>query len=430
MDTVLTYYQPQALSMERRVVITGIGVISPIGNQLEPFWESIKEGRSGIRALQSINTDDYQCKIGGEVVDFEPKDFFNNPKDAKRADRFTQLAMAASKMAVEHSGIDFDKQDRNRIGVMVGSGIGGLDTLERNHTILIQKHPSRVSPFVIPMMITNIASGMISMDLQVFGPNMCIVTACTTANNNIGEAWRIIKFGDADAFVAGGSEASISPLGLSGFGNMKALCSNRNDEPEVASRPFDVDRSGFIMGEGAGCVMLEELEHAKARGANILCELAGYGVSADAYHMSAPHPEGVGASLCMENAIRHAKLNPEEIDYANAHGTSTPLGDICETKAIKRTFGDHAKNGLLVSSTKSMTGHLLGAAGGVELAACIMAIRDGVVPPTINLDNPDPECDLDYVPHEAREKKITTAISNSFGFGGHNASLVVTKFEG
>lgn len=415
--------------MERRVVITGIGVLSPVGNNLETFWESIKAGRSGIRKLEALDTTEYQCKIGGEVVDYDPKAYFDNPKDAKRADRFTQLAMGASKMAVQHSGIDFETVDRNRIGVMVGSGIGGLDTIERNHTALIQKHPSRVSPFVIPMMITNIASGMISMDYQLHGPNMCIVTACTTANNNIGEAWRIIKFGDADAFIAGGSEASISPMGLAGFGNMKALCSNRNEEPEIASRPFDVDRSGFVMGEGAGCVMMEELEHAKKRGANILCELAGYGVSADAYHMSAPHPDGVGASMCMENALRHAKLDPKDVDYVNAHGTSTSLGDICETKAIKRTFGVYAKDGLMVSSTKSMTGHLLGAAGGVELAACAMAIREGVVPPTINLDNQDPECDLDYVPNEAREVAITSAVSNSFGFGGHNASVVLKKFE-
>ncbi len=415
--------------MDRRVVITGIGVLSPTGNNLEKFWNAAKEGRSGIHRIETIDTTDYQCKIGGEVDDFEPKEWFNNPKDAKRADRFTQLAMGASKMAVQHSGIDFESLDRNRIGVLVGSGIGGLDTLEKQHTTLLQKHPSRVSPFVIPMMITNIASGMISMDYKLHGPNMCIVTACTTANNNIGEAWRMIKFDDADAFIAGGSEASISPLGLAGFGNMKALCSNRNDDPEAASRPFDVDRSGFVMGEGAGCVILEELEHAKARGAEIWCELAGYGVSADAHHMSAPHPDGIGASLCMENAIRHAKLNPEDIDYVNAHGTSTPRGDVCETKAIKSTFGDRAKDGLLVSSTKSMTGHLLGAAGGVELAACIMAIRDGVVPPTINLDEPDPECDLDYVPNEAREVKISTTISNSFGFGGHNASLVLKKFE-
>jgi 3-oxoacyl-[acyl-carrier-protein] synthase II len=415
--------------MERRVVITGMGVVSPIGCDLATFWKNVSTGVSGIRRVESFDTSEYACKIGGEVRDLDPEPYFNNPKDARRADRYTHLAMAAAKLAVADSGIDFAAGDPFRAGVLVGSGIGGLDTLQKQHAILLQKHPSRVSPFVIPMMITNIASGMISMEYGIHGPNMCIVTACTTANNSIGEAWRIIKFGDADVIIAGGSEASISPMGMAGFGNMKAL-SCRNDAPEKASRPFDVDRDGFVMGEGAGVVVVEELEHAKRRGARILCELAGYGVSADAYHLTSPHPEGIGASRCMENAMRHAKLNPEQIDYVNAHGTSTSLGDVCETRAIKRSFGEYAKRGLLVSSTKSMTGHLLGAAGGVELAATIFALREGLVPPTINLDQPDPECDLDYVPHHAREAKIRAAISNSFGFGGHNASLVVTRFEG
>ena len=285
-----------------------------------------------------------------------------------------------------------------------------------------------MSPFTIPMMISNIGTGIVSMELGLCGPNMSIVTACATANNNIGEAWRIIKFGDADAFVAGGAEASILPMGLAGFGNMKAL-STRNDEPERASRPLDIGRDGFVMGEGAGVVVIEELEHAKKRGASILCELVGYGVSADAHHLTAPHPEGTGASKCMNMALRHAKLNPEEISYVNAHGTSTGQGDICETLAIKRTFGNYAKDGLLVSSTKSMTGHLLGAAGGVELAACVMAIQEGIIPPTINLEDQDPACDLDYVPNTAREVAITSAVSNSFGFGGHNASVVIKKFS-
>jgi 3-oxoacyl-[acyl-carrier-protein] synthase II len=414
--------------MERRVVITGIGVVSPIGNDLETFWKNLTEGRSGIRRITSLQTEGYDCKIGGEVIGLDAAKYFRNPKDARRADRFTHLSMAASKMAVEHSGIDFSREDPFRMGVLVGSGIGGLDTLERQHEVLIRKNPSRVSPFTIPMMITNIASGLISMEYGLQGPNMCIVTACATANNNIGEAWRMIKFDDADAIIAGGAEASITTMGLAGFGNMKAL-SFRNDEPERASRPFDVGRDGFVMGEGAGVVILEELEHARKRGAEILGELVGYGVSADAYHMTSPHPDGIGASKCMDNAIRHAKLNPENVDYVNAHGTSTPLGDLCETRAIKRTFGNHAKSQLLVSSTKSMTGHLLGAAGGVELAACVLAIREGVVPPTINLEDQDPECDLDYVPNQAREVKIRTAISNSFGFGGHNASLVVREFD-
>jgi 3-oxoacyl-[acyl-carrier-protein] synthase II len=299
-------------------------------------------------------------------------------------------------------------------------------TLENNHTLLLTKHPSRVSPFTIPMMISNILSGMVSMEYGFLGPNMCIVTACATSNHNIGEAWRIIKFGDADAIVAGGAEASIAPMGLSGFGNMKAL-STRNDAPEKASRPFDRDRDGFVMSEGGGVVVLEEYEHAKKRGAHIYCELVGYGISADAHHLSAPLPNGEGASRCMDMALRHAKLNPSDVQYVNAHGTSTPVGDICEIKAIKRSFGPHAKDGLLVSSTKSMTGHLLGGAGGVELAVCILALRDQVAPPTINLENQDPECDLDCVAHTPRETKINAAISNSFGFGGHNAALLVKK---
>lgn len=415
--------------MDRRVVVTGIGVVSPIGNDLESFWKNLTAGKSGIRLLTAFDPSPYPCRIAGEVCDFDPTPYFNNPKDVRRSDRYAHFAMAAAKMAVAHAGIDFEALDRDRIGVMVGSGIGGLDTYHVQHTKLVHQGPDRVSPFVIPMMIANIASGQISMEYGLRGPNMAIVTACATSNHNIGEAWRMIKFGDADAFIAGGSEASISPLGLAGFSNMRAL-SSRNDEPERASRPFDTGRDGFVMGEGSGVVVIEELEHAKARGAEIICELAGYGVSADAYHLTSPDPEGGGAAKCMDNALRHAKLNPADIGYVNAHGTSTPVGDACETAAIKRTFGDYAKNGLIVSSSKSMTGHLLGAAGGIELAACAMAIRDGLIPPTINLDDPDPKCDLDYVPHVAREAKITSAISNSFGFGGHNASVVLTKFEG
>ncbi|MFV1993889.1 MAG: beta-ketoacyl-ACP synthase II [Verrucomicrobiales bacterium] len=415
--------------MERRVVITGMGVVSPVGSQLDIFWESLLAGKSGIRTIEAFDVSDYSSRIGGEVVDFDPRPFFKNHKDARRADRYTQLAMAASKMAMEDSGIDIAASDPTRCGCMVASGIGGLSTLETQHAILTERGPARVSPFTIPMMIANIASGMVAMEFDLRGPNMSIVTACATANHNIGEGWRMIKFGDADMFVAGGAEASILPLGLAGFSSMKAL-STRNDEPEKASRPFDKDRDGFVIGEGAGMVVIEELEHAKSRGARIYCELIGYGVSADAHHLTSPHPEGEGASRCMDMALKHAGLAPQEVDYANAHGTSTGLGDVCETKALKRSFGDHAKNGLLVSSTKSMTGHLLGAAGGVELAACVLALRDGVVPPTINLDDPDPECDLDYVPHTAREAEIKTAISNSFGFGGHNASLVVGRFTG
>ena len=413
---------------ERRVVITGIGVLSPIGIDLDTFWNSLVEGKSGIDRIASLDPSDFYCQIGGEVKDFEPAQYFKNPKDARRADRYCQLAMAGAKMAFEDSGLTEGSYDPFRFGCMVGSGIGGLSTLEKQHKTYLERGASRVSPFLIPMMIANIGSGLISMEYGLAGPNMSIVTACATANHNIGEAWRMIKFGDADAFIAGGAEASISVMGLSGFGAMKAL-SSRNDEPQRASRPFDKDRDGFVMSEGAGVVVIEELEHAKARGAEIYCEIAGYGVSADAYHMTSPHPEGFGASKCMDLALKHARLNPEEVNYINAHGTSTGLGDVCETNAIKLSFGDHAKNGLVVSSTKSMTGHLLGAAGGIELAACIKAINENVVPPTINLDDADPECDLDYVPHTSRELKVDAALSNSFGFGGHNASIVLKRFE-
>lgn len=413
---------------DRRVVITGMGVISPVGNDLNSFWDSLKAGRSGISRITAFDTSAYHCHIGGEVRNFDYVPFFRTPKDGKRVDRYAGLAVAASRMALEDSGISHDSIDPTRVGVMVGSGIGGLATLEENHTTLITKSPSRVSPFVIPMMISNIGSGIISMEFGLEGPNMVVVTACATSNNNIGEAWRIIKFGDADAMLAGGAEASILPMGLSGFGNMRAL-SLRNDDPERASRPFDKDRDGFVMGEGAGVMMLEELEHAKRRGARIYAELIGYGVSADAHHLSAPSPDGSGPSRAMLMALRHGRTNPADVQYLNAHATSTGLGDIAETKAIKRTFGDHAKAGLMVSSTKSMTGHLLGAAGGVELAASVLAIRDGIVPPTINLENQDPECDLDCVPNHAREARVDVAMSNSFGFGGHNATVLVRRFS-
>ncbi len=409
---------------ERRVVITGMGIVSPVGNDLVTFWDNLSHGRSGIGPVTLFDTAQYDCRIGGETKNFEAKQYFREPKDARRADRYIQLAVAASKMALEDSGLDVGKIDVTRYGVMVGSGIGGLETLEVNHRLLITKNPSRVSPFTIPMMISNMASGMISMEFGLQGPNMSIVTACATANNNIGEAWRMIKFGDADGFICGGAEAAILPMGYAGFGNMRAL-STRNDEPERASRPFDKGRDGFVMGEGAGVVIIEEMEHAKARGATIYCELAGYGVSADAYHLSAPHPQGEGASRCMAMALKHAKLNASQVGYVNAHATSTPMGDICETRAIKNTFGAHAKDGLLVSSTKSMTGHMLGAAGGAELIASVLAMRNSLIPPTINVEDQDPECDLDVCPNVAREAKFTAALSNSFGFGGHNASVLI-----
>jgi len=409
---------------ERRVVITGMGVITPVGNDLPTFWESLKSGRSGIGRITAFDPSKFDCQIAGEVKDFAATPYFKSPKDVKRTDRYTQFAVAATKMCLEDSGLDLGAIDLDRAGVMIGSGVGGLSTMEEQVTKLVTRGPDRTSPFMIAMMISNMASGFISMEHRLRGPNMAIVTACATANHCMGEAWRIIKFGDADVMFAGGSEACIVQVGIAGFAAMRAL-SVRNDTPEKASSPFDLDRDGFVMGEGAGVLVLEEYEHAKKRGAKIYCELAGYGLTADAYHMTAPQPEGEGAARCMRMAMKHAKVNPEEIDYINAHGTSTPIGDACETMAVKGAFGDHARNGLLVSSTKSMTGHLLGAAGAVEMAACVMAMRDGIIPPTINLDHPDPQCDLDYVPNKAREKKVRIALSNSFGFGGHNSSLLI-----
>ena len=413
---------------DRRVVITGIGVLTPVGNDVETFWSNLKHGVSGIHTIDAFDTAAYDCKIGGQVRGFDPKPFFKNPKDVRRTDRFSQLAVAASKMALEDSGIDVENlKQRDRFGVLVSSGIGGLKTLQDQLTILLTKGPSRNSPFTIPMLLSNMASGLISMEFGLHGPNMCIVTACATANNAIGESWRIIKFGDADIFLAGGSEASIVEIGLAGFSAMRAL-STRNDEPERASRPFDRDRDGFVVSEGAGIVVVEELEHAKARGAKIYCELTGYGLSADAYHMTAPPPDGQGAARAMQLALEHARLSPDQVDYINAHATSTDIGDICETRAIKQVFGEHAHK-VAISSTKSMTGHLLGGAGGIEMAACALAIRDSVIPPTINLENPGEECDLDYTPNVAREKKVRVVLNNSFGFGGHNATLVAAAFE-
>jgi 3-oxoacyl-[acyl-carrier-protein] synthase II len=413
---------------ERRVVITGLGILTPIGNDVETFWSNLKNGVSGIHTIDAFDTAAYDCKIGGQVRGFDPKPFFKNPKDVRRTDRFTQLSMGAARMALDDSGIDVaNLKDRNRFGVIVSTGIGGLKTLQDQLTILLTKGPTRNSPFTIPMLISNMASGVISMEFNLRGPNLCIVTACATSNNAIGESWRIIKFGDADIFLAGGSEASIVEIGLAGFSAMKAL-STRNDEPGRASRPFDRDRDGFVMSEGAGIVVVEELEHAKARGAKIYCELTGYGVSADAYHMTAPPPDGEGAARAMQMALDHARLSPGQVDYINAHATSTDIGDICETRAIKKVFGDDAYK-VAISSTKSMTGHLLGGAGGIEMAACALAIRDSVIPPTINLENPGEECDLDYTPKVAREKKVRVALNNSFGFGGHNATLVATAFE-
>lgn len=413
---------------DRRIVITGMGALSPLGNTVEENWAAMKEGRSGITTIDSVDTDLFPVHIAGEVKNFDPAPYFKkDPKAVRRCDRFEQLAMAATVQAMEDANLDPEKVDRTRVGVMIGSGIGGLGIHSANCETLVKTGPRRVSPFCIPYMITNMASGMISIEYGFGGPNMSISTACATSNHCIGEAWRILKFGDADVMICGGAEAAVLPIGIVGFANMKAL-STRNDDPATASRPYDIDRDGFVMSEGAGVIVLETLEHAQARGAKILAELVGYGLSADAYHLTSPMPEGEGASRCMEMALEHAGLKPTDVDYVNTHGTSTSLGDICETRAIKRTFGDYAKNGLVVSSTKSMTGHLLGAAGGIELLACVKAIHDNFVPPTINVFNQDPECDLDVCPNVGRAMKVDVALSNSFGFGGHNASLVVKRF--
>src|SRR5215471_18177694 len=417
------------MNTDRRVVITGLGVVTPVGNDLETFWAALKEGKSGIGRITAFDIAQYDCQIAGEVRNFDPKPFFKNPKDVRRTDRFVHLAMGAAKMAMQDSGIDLEKVNRDRFGTIISSGIGGLKTLEEQFTILMNKGPSRVSAFTIPMLISNMASGIVSMEFGLRGPNLCIVTACATSNNSIGESWRMIKFGDADIFLAGGSEASIVELGLAGFSAMKAL-SRRNDEPERASRPFDRDRDGFVMSEGAGVCVVEELEHAKKRGAKIYCEITGYGLTADAHHMTAPPDDGEGAARAMKLALEHAKVSAQDVDHINAHATSTGLGDIAETKAIKIVFGEELAKKIPISATKSMTGHLLGGAGAVEMAACALAIRDGIVPPTINLEHPDELCDLDYVPNKAREKKVRVALNNSFGFGGHNATLVATAFDG
>jgi 3-oxoacyl-[acyl-carrier-protein] synthase II len=411
---------------QRRIVITGLGAVTPLGLDVETSWTNLLAGKSGAVPITSFDVSQYACRFGCTVKDFEPKKYFKNEKDARRADRYSQLAMASAKEAVKHAGLDPQHLELDRVGVLVGSGIGGLEALGKQDEQLILKGPNRVSPFMIPMMISNMAAGLISIEFGFAGPNFCVVTACATSNNCIGEAWRLIRDNEADVILAGGSEAACVPLGMSGFAAMRAL-STRNDDPERASRPFDKDRDGFVLGEGAGVVIVEELEHAKKRGATILAELTGYGLTADAYHMTSP--SGVGAVKAMENTLKRAKISPDKVDYINAHGTSTPVGDVAETDAIKKVFGAHAK-AVPVSSTKSMTGHLLGAAGAAELIFCIKAIEQNIIPPTINLDNPDPACDLDYVPHKARETNVDIAMSNSFGFGGHNATLLVQRFVG
>ncbi len=411
--------------MERRVVITGIGAVTPLGHTLQETWQALLSCKSGITLIHSFDTTNYACKIAGQVFGFDPKKYFSNPKDIKRTDRYAHFAIAAAKMAIEDSGLDKNQLNLERCACIIGSGIGGLYTLEQEHQVLLQKGPSRISPFVIPMLISNMASGLVAMEHGFLGANFAVVTACATSAQSLGEAWRLIKFNEADVILAGGSESAITPLGVAGFSAMKAL-STRNDAPEKASRPFDRERDGFVMSEGAGVLVVEEYQHAKKRGARIYGEIIGYGLSCDAYHMTSPSPQGEGSARAMKNALSQARLNPSQIDYINAHATSTPIGDVCETQAIKSVFGPDARK-VSISSTKSMLGHLLGAAGAVEMAICLKAMEENVIPPTINLENPDPECDLDYTPNQPREKEIQTVMNNSFGFGGHNCSLIATK---
>lgn len=410
--------------MKQRVVVTGMGVVTALGSDLDTLWRSLMEGKSGISQIETFDTTDYPTKIASSVKDFNPEDYIDK-KETRRMDRFVQFGIAASKKALEDAELDMDQTNRDRVGVIVGSGIGGLGTWEEQHRILLEKGVKRVSPFFIPMMIANMASGHISMMIGARGPNTAAVSACATGTHSIGDAFKIIQRGDADVMICGGAEATIRPIGMAGFCAMRAM-STRNDEPERASRPFDVDRDGFVMGEGSGVLVLESLEHALQRGARIYAEVAGYGMSADAHHITEPDPEG--PALCMTRAIQDAGFQPEQIDYINAHGTSTPVGDKSETRAIKAALGDHARN-VAISSTKSMTGHLLGAAGGVEAVICALTLQHGMIPPTINLENQDPECDLDYVPNVPRKADVRTAMSNSFGFGGHNATVVLTKYE-
>lgn len=402
-----------------------MGVITSLGTDLDTFWNSLLAGKSGVSLIEAFDTTDYPTKIAAEVKGFNPEEFGIDKKESRKMDRFVQFALAASLKAIDDSGLRIGENvDSERIGVSVGSGIGGLGTWEDQHTILMEKGPRRVSPFFIPMMIANMASGQISIATGAKGPNTTAVTACATGTHSIGDSYKMIQRGDADVMICGGAEATIRPIAMAGFSNMRAM-STRNEEPEKASRPFDTDRDGFVMGEGSGVLILESLEHALKRGAKIYAEVIGYGMSGDAHHMTEPDPDG--AARCMKRAIQDAGIAPDAIEYINAHGTSTPVGDKSETTAIKTTFGDHAYK-LAVSSTKSMTGHMLGAAGGVEAVILGLSLKNGVLPPTINLDNQDPECDLDYVPNVPRKADISVALSNSFGFGGHNATIIMRKY--
>lgn len=413
--------------MERiRVVVTGLGAVTPIGNTKDEFWKSLLEGKSGVGRLTQFDPTGFDCQIAAEVKNFDASKCVTNVKELRRMERFVQFAVCCAKMAVEDARLDLSKENPYRVGVIVGSGIGGLKTIQDQTVVWKEKGPSRLAPLLIPMLIVNMAPGQISITLGIKGPNSCVATACATGNHAIGDSFRIIQRGDAEVMVTGGSEACIIQTALGGFCALKAL-STRNDDPEHASRPFDKNRDGFVMGEGCGIVILESLEHAQKRGAKIYAEVVGYGMSGDAYHMTAPNPNGEGAAECMRLALKDGGIKPEEVSYINAHGTSTELNDKVETLAIKKVFGEHAYK-IPISSTKSMTGHLLGAAGGVEFIASALAIKEDIIPPTINYETPDPECDLDYVPNKARKAKVNVAISNAFGFGGHNACLAIRKF--
>jgi len=413
---------------DRRVVITGMGAVTPLGNDVHTFWQALLAGHCGIDRITRFDAAAFDTQVAGEVKSFVPGPAFPSPKEVRRADRYSQFGVFAGHQALLDSGLDLNRENRDEIGVIIGSGIGGLETTTEQHKILLERGPSRMSPFTIPMLIGNMASGLFSMYNGLRGPNFSTCSACATGTHALGEAWRAIKMGDAQIMFAGGAEATIIPIGIGSFCAMKAM-STRNDDPKHSSRPFDRDRDGFVMGEGSGVLVLEELEHAKARGARIYCEFVGYGNTADAYHLTSPAPGGEGAARCMKAALRSAGLDPSRVSYINAHGTSTPQGDVCETQAIKTVFGQHA-NKLSVSSTKGATGHMLGAAGAVEMIACALAVRDGVVPPTINYQVPDPECDLDYVPNTARQMPVDVVVNNSFGFGGHNATVIAKKFVG
>ncbi|OCA84268.1 beta-ketoacyl-[acyl-carrier-protein] synthase II [Bacillus sp. FJAT-27225] len=409
----------------RRVVVTGVGAVTPLGNDAETTWKNIIAGKSGVGPLTRVNADEYPAKVAAQINDFNPESYMEK-REARKMDRFTQYAIAASKMAVEDSGLAIVDENADRVGVWIGSGIGGMETFENQFEVFQNRGYKRVSPFFVPMMIPDMAAGQVSIMLGAKGFNSCTVTACATGTNSIGDAFKVIQRGDADAMITGGTEAPITRMAVAGFCANTAL--STNPDPATASRPFDKNRDGFVMGEGAGILVLEELEHAKARGAKIYAEIVGYGATGDAYHITAPAPGGEGGVRAMKMAIEDAGLNPEDIDYINAHGTSTEYNDKYETLAIKEVFGEHAYN-LAISSTKSMTGHLLGAAGGVEAIFTVLAMRDSILPPTINYETPDPECDLDYVPNQSRQKEIKAAISNSLGFGGHNATLTFKKYE-